>query len=124
MEEIFAKFIDTWVAISGMLVVNFGLTLSIAGAVKIYRADSPRSDWILESAYAIAERPTHTYARIAPAGGIHDTEMELAYNRARDLSEQIEKYNRNNKDGMKLIFRGFIIQFIGNSVWGWLYLYF
>lgn len=114
-------FVENWIAISGMLIVNVGLVISILGAVKIYSADSPRSDWILESAYDIAERPS--YAVIASNGYSPQAEKYEGRGRANELRLQIDEFNKRNKDGMRLIFSGFIIQVVGNMVWGWLYLY-
>ena len=121
MEKLTIVFIENWVSVTGMFIVNLGLLISILGAVKIYRADSPRNDWILDAAYAIAERPT--YGVIAPSGYSPKAEKHEARSKAKELADNISKYNKTNKNGMGLIFIGFIIQFIGNMLWGLLYLY-
>jgi len=114
-------FFENWVSITGMLVVNIGLGISIWGAVKIYRADSPRNDWILDAVYLLSNVPT--YGIIAPNNYSPQDEKEEKLKKIKGLKKEINDFNRKNKSGMKLIFIGFIIQFIGNIVWGMLYLY-
>ena len=121
MEEFLAIFINNWVAICGMLIVNVGLIISILGAIKIYKADTPRNEWILESAYQVASKPS--YGVIAPNGYSPQAEISQSTNKAKELGEQITKFNEQNKKEMLLIFCGFGIQFVGNMFWGFIYLY-
>jgi len=40
---------ETLIPYIGMIIVNFGLAVSILGAHEIYRADFPRNDWTLQA---------------------------------------------------------------------------
>ena len=120
-EEIINILICNWVSITGMLIVNIGLIISISGAVKIYRTDIPRNDWILETANKLANIPS--YATIAPNDYSPQAEKAENFSKAQLLKEEMDAYNKNNQSGMKLISYGFVIQFIGNMIWGMLYLF-
>ena len=121
MDDVIKITVENWPAITGMLVVNIGLIVSITGAVKIYRADSPRNDWILQTTMELANKPR--YAVFAPNDYNPQSEKQEALENANKLIAEIDKFNNINKKGMKLIFLGFIIQFIGNMLWGWFYLF-
>ena len=114
---IYQSLVENWVNTIGMLVViNIGLFISIYGAIKIYRADKPRNDWILENALELADVPR--YGVIAHNGYNRGAEKELNLKRVREIKEQMDKHDSINRLGMKYIFIGFIIQFAGNSLLG------
>ena len=114
-------FLENWLSITGMFIVNIGLGISILGAVRIYRADSPRNNWILDAAYTISSVPS--YGIIAPDTYNPEHEKSEKLKKVNELKNQIESFNAKNKSGMKLIFIGFSIQTIGNIFWGMVYLY-
>ena len=103
-----------WLSIVGVAVVVIGLCISIVGAIKIYKADFPRNEWIIHAATTAATRPSH--AVIAPNGYNPQSELMENLNQVETIKKENNTYAKESRGGMAWIIAGFIVQVAGNIV--------
>lgn len=103
-----------YLTIAGVTVVIAGLGFSLWGALLLYRADFPRNDWILDAVLNSAQTPT--YARIAPEGYQPGAEINEKLASARKIIAETSAYAKKSKQGLFIIFLGFVVQVAGNSL--------
>jgi hypothetical protein len=89
INSILLVFYKNWITITGVLIVNFGLAISMLGAIKISRADFPRNDWILEALYSSANSPS--YGVISPAGYNPQAERADKIQKVQEIRKQTER---------------------------------
>lgn len=85
-----------------------GIAMGAWGAYRLFTADQPKSDWILELFNLVGDKPS--YGVIAPDTYHPAQEREAGHKRAKEVQHSMDQFARRARSGIGWVFAGFVVQ--------------